>query len=285
MPKLTLIPALGLLALGCVGVPSPLSPGVEGSVGVPHHGVQTGALELPRAGEGFARYRPHGTRYWGLPRLVRAVERAAATVAQRMPEGEPLVVGDLSARHGGKISGHNSHRTGRDVDLLYYVTTPSGAPTRSPGFASLEGDALAFVPETGDFVRLDVARQWLLVRTLLTDAEIGVQFMFMSRDVEALLIDYALARGEPTELVYHAQTVMLQPGDSTPHADHMHLRIACTPQENVSGCSGGGPYWEWLPEASLPEPLDQDLLQRIASDDPPLALPLAESKSGGRDGA
>ena len=37
-------------SLGCLGTPSPLAPGLAGSVGWPYHGVQTGAVELPEAG-------------------------------------------------------------------------------------------------------------------------------------------------------------------------------------------------------------------------------------------
>jgi penicillin-insensitive murein endopeptidase len=44
---------------------------------------------------------------------------------------------------------------------------------------------------------------------------------------------------------------MLQPADSLPHDDHLHLRTACTPDEAVVGCEGGGPYWSWLP--ALPD--------------------------------
>ena len=33
----------------------------------------------------------------------------------------------------------------------------------------------------------------------------------------------------------------LQPGDSLPHDDHFHLRVACSPEEAQAGCSGGGP--------------------------------------------
>jgi penicillin-insensitive murein endopeptidase len=271
---------LGLLAMGCVGAPSPLAPSLRGTVGVPHQGVQTEAVELPVNGEGFARFRPKGRNHWATPRLVNAVMAAAAHVAKAHPDGQPLVVGDFSARHGGKIPGHNSHRTGRDVDLLYYVTTPSGAPVRSPGFVSVESDGLAKVHESDRYVRIDVPRNWALVKHLLENSEVGVQFLFASRNVEALLIDYALSRQEPLELVYRAQTVLLEPKDSTPHDDHLHLRIACAPDEGVSGCTGGGPYWQWLPPASPSLPLEPAVFAAIATDDPPPAFEsLAESSA------
>lgn len=262
--------ALAFATAGCVGTPTPLDPSVAGSVGVPHDGVLTNGVELPVRGSGFRRYRPHGSHYFGNPRLVDAVQRVAAEVERERPGGAPLLVGDLSAQTGGKIPGHHSHRTGRDVDLLYYVTTPTGVPVRSPGFVGFDTDGLARVEYEGDvsYLRLDVEREWLLVKKLMTAKEVGVQWMFMSRGIEALLIDYARARGEDDALVWHAETVMLQPGDSTPHADHMHLRIACTPDEMAAGCEGGGPYWQWLPLTPFPGWLPSAVLDPIAADDP-----------------
>lgn len=270
--------AVSSLLLGCFSAPTPLAPGLAGSVGMPNSGVQTGALELPVRGKGFQRYRPEGRNHWGRPRLVSALTRISAEIDEELPGGL-LVIGDLGARHGGQIPGHASHRSGRDVDLLFYALTPGGAPIPSPGFVRYEADGLALVPDNGDYIRLDVARSWLLVKKLVTAPEVGVQFLFVSRSVEALLSDYARSRGEPLELVYHAQTVMLQPGDSLPHDDHFHLRIACSPEEAHAGCSGGGPYWEWLPPLPPSQAESQALLEAIAADEPlePLdALPSLE---------
>lgn len=261
-----------LLGAGCFSAPTPLAPGLAGSVGMPNSGVQTGAIELPVRGAGFERYRPSGKNHWGRPRLVQALQRIAREIDEELPGGL-LVIGDLGAKTGGQIPGHASHRSGRDVDLLFYATTPAGAPIASPGFVRFEADGLAVVPDSGDYVQLDVAREWLLVKKLVTAPELGVQFLFVSRPVEALISDYARARGEPLELVYHAQTVMLQPGDSLPHDDHLHLRIACSPDEAQAGCSGGGPYWEWLPPLPPSQAESQALLDAIAADEPLEPLP------------
>ncbi len=253
---------------GCFSTPTPLAPGLHGTVGVPNRGVLTEPQELPIQGDGFVRYRPQSSHYFGRPRLVRALQAAAAAVAREAPGGAPLSIGDLSAKTGGRIPGHDSHRTGRDVDLLFLVTTPEGAPIASPGFVRFEGDGLARVQGSADFVRLDVDREWRLLRSLLTSPEIGVQFMFVCHEIEALLIDHARALGEPDTLVWHAETVMLEPSDSLRHDDHVHLRIACSPDEVVTGCSGGGPRWQWLPPVLAARPLEpQDWLQ-IAHDDP-----------------
>ena len=263
---------ISVLVVGCLGTPTPLAPGLEGSVGVPHHGVLTNGEELPVRGPGYERYRPRSPHYWGNPRLIATLKAAAAAVAEAHPGGAPLVVGDIAARYGGKIPHHRSHRTGRDADLLFYTTTPAGSPTRNPGFLRFDGDLLARLDTRGHFLRLDVERTWTLVRELLSARQTGVQWLFVSRKIEALLIDYARARGEDPALVWHAETVLLQPGDSTAHDDHFHLRLACTPEEAVAGCEGGGPYWEWLP--ALPElgEISASHFEAIARDDPFEAL-------------
>jgi penicillin-insensitive murein endopeptidase len=255
-------------AFGCFNSPTPLAPGLGGTVGAPNNGVLTEAIELPVRGEGFVRYRPQSSHYFGRPALVRALETAASSVARARPGGAPLSIGDLSAATGGRIPGHDSHRTGRDVDLLFMVTTPAGASVPSPGFVRFGGDGLAYVQESGQYVRLDVERQWLLLRSLLTSSEIGVQFMFVCREVEALLIDHARALGEPDALVWQAETVMLEPSDSLSHDDHVHLRVACAADEVVGGCTGGGPRWQWLPELGPALHPDEALWRDIAQNDP-----------------
>jgi penicillin-insensitive murein endopeptidase len=200
--------------------------------------------------------------------LVAAIESAAAKVAEFAPGGAPLIVGDLSAPTGGRIPHHASHRTGRDVDLLYYFTDLYGQPVRSPGFVCIGSDSIAAVPWSRQFIRLDVEREWQLTRTLLTDSSIEIVWMFVSRDVEALLLQRAIALGEPAWIVWRAQQVLHQPRDSAAHDDHMHLRIACSAAERPLGCEGGGPYWPWFDSLEVQQDLSTVLLDAIARDEP-----------------
>ncbi|MBW2523843.1 MAG: penicillin-insensitive murein endopeptidase [Deltaproteobacteria bacterium] len=266
-----LLPRLGLLfAIGwtpaCFNTPTPLAPSLAGSVGLPHRGVLTGAARLPAKGLGYHRLRSDAVR-WGNPRLVRAIERAAADVARGMPGGADLRVADLSARRGGRIARHRSHRSGRDADLLFYALTPDGRSMDNPGFLHFGPDGLAATDRRDHpFVRLDVPRQWLLVRSLLTAPEAQVQWLFIARPLEALIIEYALAKGEPLDLVWRAQKVLHQPSDSASHDDHIHMRLACTPDEATQGCAGG-PRWPWLPPLErAASDTDEELLQALLED-------------------
>jgi penicillin-insensitive murein endopeptidase len=247
---------------GCCRAPSPLVPLRAASMGAPAHGALVDGALLPASGPGFRWLRPEGHHY-GVPRLVQAIEDAAAEVVQERPGGAPLVIGDLSERYGGRLPGHRSHRSGRDADLLYFAVTPGGEPVPSPGFVKYGPDGLAAVPPelgTPGFVRLDIERQWLLVRALVDSPDANVQWLFVSRPIEALLIEYAQAIDEDPELVWRAEVVLQQPSDSLPHDDHMHLRTGCTSDEAVLGCEGGGPEWPWMPPLSATNESDESLL-------------------------
>jgi penicillin-insensitive murein endopeptidase len=251
-----------LTLAGCANTPSPLVPNVTGSVGVPHRGVLTAGVELPRESAGLAWLR-NDDRHYGVPRLVSALVHAAKKVDDARPGGT-LVVGDLSRKNGGELSGHASHRVGRDVDLLLYMTTLDGAPVRSRGFSSVGTDGLAYDKNRSEYLRLDVEREWLLVKALVEDTEANVQWIFVHQNIEALLLEWARARGEPTETVYRAMTMMLRPKPpADPHDDHLHVRTECLPDEVDHGCVPFGPVWPWLKRASRPSPSTADLLREL----------------------
>lgn len=217
---------------------------------MPHHGVLTRPAELPREGEGY-RWLTTSDRHFGVPRFVATIERAAAAVARERP-GSTLAVGDLSAKSGGRISHHSSHRTGRDVDLLLYLTTLDGAPVESPGFVQIGVDGLGWDERGQRFLRVDVEREWLLVKTLVEDPGARVQWVFVSRPLEAMLIEWARARGESADTIVRAMDVMLQPAPpAQAHDDHVHVRTACEPAEIAVGCEPTGPERPWITEIDV----------------------------------
>jgi penicillin-insensitive murein DD-endopeptidase len=240
--------ALGVLSIGagCSTVPTPLHPGAHGSIGYPHNGVLRDPILLPAKGDGYVWLRQEG-RHYGTQEMVNFLDYSTR-LAKTSPDVFPFRIGDVAQKTGGKVSGHHSHRTGRDVDILFAYTTPGGAPADSPGFVKVHADGLAYVPGARGltFLRFDVPRNWALVKAMLQSPHAKVQWIFVYRPVESLLIEYARALGEPNELVWRAENVMHQPGDSLPHDDHFHVRIACT--DDDLGCLGGGPRWPWTEE-------------------------------------
>jgi penicillin-insensitive murein endopeptidase len=248
---------------GCTRTPTPLSPGVSGAVGMPQCGVLTEGLELARDAPGV-RWLRGNDRHWAAPRFARVLERAALRVSLERP-GPPLVFGDLSVRTGGGLREHMSHRTGHDVDLLLFVSTLRGAPVASPGFVRFDADGLAWDDSQERFLRFDVERTWLLVKALLEDPEARVEWIFLSRPLQGLLLQWAMARGEPTETLLRAERVLLQPGPPAEvHDDHLHVRTGCDADEIAHGCEPTGPERPWIVEANeaqrarTPEPPNED---------------------------
>jgi penicillin-insensitive murein endopeptidase len=266
---------------GCARAPSPLTPGLRGSIGMPHRGVLTEGAELPRDAEGV-RWLRGNDRHWAAPRFVAALERAAAEVAEER-EGPPLVVGDLSVRSGGQLREHMSHRTGHDVDILLFVSSLSGAPVPSPGFIRFDADGLAWDEAHQRFLRFDVERTWLLVKALVEDDEARVEWIFLSRPLQGLLVEWARARGEPPETLLRAERVLLQPGPpAETHDDHLHVRVGCDAAEMAQGCEPTGPVRAWIRAANAREMENRGA---TTEDDAALALELARAIEPADEGA
>jgi penicillin-insensitive murein endopeptidase len=210
---------------------------------------------------------------------VAAIERAAAAVARARPGGV-LAVGDLSARSGGVLMPHLSHRTGRDADLLLYVTTLEGAPVISPGFVHVGPDGLAYDEDNKHFLRFDVEREWLLVKTLVEDDEARIQWLFGNHVIEAMLLEWARASGESVETIWRVEEAMLEPHPGGAHDDHVHVRTACSAEEIAQGCEPSGPARPWIAMPPPPElPSDGELVLAIFRplDASPPAPPIASA--------
>jgi penicillin-insensitive murein endopeptidase len=220
------------------------------SVGITNSGWLREGVSLPDRGLGFVRARPGESTRFGSPEMVGAIERAAAAVNRAFPASAPLKVGDIAAPFGGEHERHASHRTGRDVDLTFFVTDLDGR--------SLDGRAVAFdrhgVGRGADdaLVRFDVARNWELVRTFLLDEQARVQWIFCSHGVKAMLLRYAARFETNPDAIARAADVLHQPSNGRPHDDHFHVRLLCSASDAVSGCRDHGPRWPWL-RASLDE--------------------------------
>jgi penicillin-insensitive murein endopeptidase len=235
---------------GCLA-PRP-APGDTASVGQAAAGYLLGGVSMPDRGPGFVRARPGEATRFGTPGLVGAVARAAASVAEAFPGGAPLRVGDFSAPLGGHHARHNSHRSGRDVDLVFFATDASGRSTR--GRSWLAFDHLGVSREvaapsgraSGDLYFFDEARNWHLVRALLDDPEVEVQWIFCSNGVKARLLRYAALHEPDPEILFRASWVLHQPSSGNPHADHFHVRVFCSARERALGCQDTAPYWVWL---------------------------------------
>ncbi|XYH94310.1 penicillin-insensitive murein endopeptidase [Sorangium sp. So ce1128] len=195
------------------------------SVGHPNEGRLEGGVRLDTSRKDL-RVVPayaHADVRWGLPALVGMIERAARGVARRFP-GAMLDVGDLSRQHGGEVHRHNSHESGRDVDLGFYALDARGKQVHAPFFLRFNA-RLASTNMPG--ARFDLPRNWLLVQHLLTDPRARVSHIFISDPLRSALLAHAKRIGVSRALLVRAQLAMMQPTGSEPHDDHMHVRISC----------------------------------------------------------
>ncbi|MFT3921443.1 MAG: penicillin-insensitive murein endopeptidase [Myxococcales bacterium] len=221
------------------------------SYGSTNDGVLLAGSGFPAHGPGFVRAKPGDDTRFGSEALVELLARSARYVQQAYPGTAPLYVGDLSAPHGGKHGRHGSHRTGRDVDLLFYLVDGLGRSVRGSGFYAFDERGVGFVggeagaPVSG-LAFFDAARNWALVRALLSDEQAPVQWIFCADGIKARLLAYARAHEPDAELLVRATYVVHQPSRGNPHRDHFHVRVACTARERALGCIDPGPVWPWI---------------------------------------
>lgn len=160
---------------------------------------------------------------WGLPVLVKMIERAAREVSKRYP-GSVLNVGDISLKEGGEIWGHHSHESGRDADIGFYAMDAKGKPLDVRSFVKFDS---SLGSKSFPSAHFDVARNWLLVQHWLSDPEARVSHIFVAEPLRQSLLAHARARGVSPLLLNRAASVLMQPSNSLPHDDHFHVRISC----------------------------------------------------------
>jgi len=215
------------------------------SEGTAQDGRLVDGFEVPLEGPNhrfLSRTAKRGTQHTTLELAV-LLWRSAQHVAKSTP-GPPLLIGDCSLKAGGAVERHRSHRSGRDVDLLFYVKDSRGKRVESPGFEPF--DEKGKCSREGCSLRLDLERNWSLLRTLVASRRPAVQYIFVSNPIKSLLLRWAQERGEHPEILKRARLIMRQPSDSSAHTDHMHVRTFCSQSDLEHGCVDGGTRWRWV---------------------------------------
>ena len=226
-----------------------LDPSFSTSIGAPTDGQLDGGVALPSEGPGFVSnpLRPNTAGYFGTVEMVRALVNAAAEVDRALP-GSRLKINDLGFENGGPIPHHGSHRSGRDVDILFFLLDAEGSPREAKGVPiDPEGRGWDF----GDLatadddvrVRLDVPRTWRLVQALLEDEEALVQRIFIVEHVRTMLLNHANRVRAPSAVRTRFEQITCQPG--APHDDHLHVRLFCSAEDLRAGCEDSPPMYPW----------------------------------------
>lgn len=186
-------------------------------VGFYTNGSIRNAQVMPHEGEGFVRLYIFEDRGWGADSTIRTIVDAAAYMSRKFPGRDRLQVEDISAQHGGKISGHGSHQNGLDADLQYFkrnnmehspeMTGSKYAPSMVEGNSVIEN--------------FDTQRNWELVKALHIYGR--VQRIFMDQVIKNHLCSYAKEIGEYKNNIKALASIR----HVTNHKDHLHVRMRC----------------------------------------------------------
>lgn len=233
----------------------------SGSVGRPSNGILIRGQPLPQRDVHFRFYRK-SDRNHGTTALIETVRAVSTTVAERHPDAVVLI-GDISSRWGGFISGHQSHRSGRDVDFAFFVDDLNHR--HQPGFPLIHFNRFGIGVRGETALLFDVERNWTIVEALLSTAKDDVQWIFVSDGLKALLLRWALDHDRDLEIVKRASIVLKQPTDAAPHDDHFHVRFYCPLNAEGDYCVEENPIWPWAEERRIARKgFPRDALVRLA---------------------
>lgn len=189
---------------------------ITASIGRPYQGKLKNGIPFPREFSGYQLRAENHT--YTTPEVVGALLDAFEGVHQQYPDTCDLYIGDFSLKDGGWINHHRSHQNGRDVDLGMYAK----------GNTYL--DRFILMNRTN----LDVPKTWRLVENILRSQK--VQYIFLDRNIQRLLYDYALSRGQSQafldRLFGNTKGAVIQ--HLRGHRDHMHVRFF-TPWSSLAG--------------------------------------------------
>ncbi len=148
---------------------------------------------------------------WATSETLAALQTAIDTVCELFPDTPPVTVGDISDSDGGRLKRHQTHQGGRDVDIGFYY---------KPGKGSW------FVP--GHAANLDLARNWALVRALVTRTD--VETILLDTRIQQSLYRYALGLGEDKAWLDHVFYFVRGSSDAivkhvAGHRTHYHVRF------------------------------------------------------------
>ncbi|MDX9722290.1 MAG: penicillin-insensitive murein endopeptidase [Myxococcota bacterium] len=224
------------------------------------HALALPALHYDVLPEQYARNLLYGTQ-----ELLDMLVFGAEQVAARFP-GSKLWLGNIGRKDGGDIPWSVSHNAGRDADMAYYALNPLGWHVSPPDLVDYNRKLRSKSHE--GFYRFDVPRNAHYLLAVHEHPESDLQYVFIASYLQRPILDYLRQAGVETSLVDELASTLHQPGNSSPHSDHAHLRIACSKQDICGGCRNLGPERPWM--ASFEQTRDTCIqeISRIAQEDP-----------------
>ncbi len=158
---------------------------------------------------------------WATVQTIAVLDRALDAWHKR-PGAQDVLVGNLSAREGGRLKPHSTHQSGRDVDLGY--------------IQKWDGKEELNWRKMGSH-NLDAGETWALLQTLVNTG--AVEVVFIDSKLQKLLFDYAKEKGVSEERLAAWLEYPRRPGTVEDvmvqhvagHDDHLHVRFSCPPDQ------------------------------------------------------
>lgn len=187
----------------------------SGSVGHPRKGRLRGGVQLkPATGIRILR----ADRAWATEDTVYDLLDAVDTVRRIHPNVPTLLIGDMSTPKGGPLAPHQSHQSGRDVDVgLFFKDAPKEGLDHFAKF-----DSRAF----------DAAATWTLVAALIgRDAtQPKVKHIFLAWEIQELLRKQGAKAGlsrKTLDLIFQFPRGGGIVRHVEGHDGHLHVRFPC----------------------------------------------------------
>ncbi len=194
--------------------------GSSESVGFPSGGTLEGGVPMVEGPGRVLKMIPWKS--WGTAHTVALLDRVLRQWAKRDSKVQPVLVGNMAARKGGRLEPHSTHQSGRDVDISYIQKLP-------------DGEELNW--REMNKANLDAAETWALLKLLRSTGQVEV--IFIDSSIQKLLYDHAVAQGTVPKgelsrwlqypksggrrsLVQHVKG----------HVDHIHVRFKCQSHES-----------------------------------------------------
>jgi murein endopeptidase len=193
---------------------------VSRSIGEPGNGSIEGAMPMVDGPGRILKHTPW--KGWATQTTVATLDLILREWERRFPKRQPILIGNMSAREGGRLKPHSSHQSGRDVDLSY------------PQIWDRQ-EELNW--RTMSAVNLDCDLTWSLIELLAeTDA---VEVILIDTKLQKLLYEFALKTRRYDEkqlenwIQYPSSARATKPliQHVPGHEDHIHVRFKCTPAE------------------------------------------------------
>jgi hypothetical protein len=196
-------------------------PGVASqSVGFPGNGSVEGAMPMLDGPGRILKHTPW--KGWATATTVATLDLVLREWERRFPKRQPILIGNMSARDGGRLQPHSSHQSGRDVDLSYpqIWDRKEELNWRTMGASNLDRELtwslIELLHETGgvEVILIDTKLQKLLFEYALESGR------YSEKQLENWL-EYPRSVGAGNPLVRHVRG----------HEDHVHVRFKCTEAE------------------------------------------------------